>query len=227
MDDNTVKEKKRWRSESGLDSPESDLTRADSPSSAGPDFDSLESKRLRVDSDVDSLEVKRIQDDLLNILDDSDGLVERDPSFQCLDSVIKSLEEEIFMPAQPPAVLDLALDMAEAQNELGYLQEASDDELGLPPSFGPSEDELKREAADPDTSSIDLALNDSLGFENELPYYDSFDLGLCGGPDVGSHVFGNDGQFVTVGGLFDHTDDCCDGGDASELLWRMESLPAI
>ncbi|PKI31483.1 uncharacterized protein LOC116189120 [Punica granatum] len=220
MEDGNDKEKKRPRSESGLDSPVSDLTRADSFSSSGPDPDSPESKRLRVESDLDSPEVKRIQDDLLNILDDSDGTADRDPAIQGLDSVIRSFEEEILVPAQPP----VALDRADAQTELGYLLEASDDELGLPPSFGPLEDERKSEAAEaPATSGF--GFNDSLGFDDELPNYDSFELGMCGGPEVGSHNnHENDGQFVTLGGLFDFTDD---GGDGSELLWRPESLPAM
>ncbi|KAK4799534.1 hypothetical protein SAY86_024899 [Trapa natans] len=226
MDDGTINEKKRARSQSVPHSPESDLTRADSLSSGGPDLDASESKRLCIDSDLDSLEAKRIQDDLLNILDDSDGIADRDPSFQGLDSVIRSFEEEILVPEQNPSVLYIPSDMAEAKNELGYLLEASDDELGLPPSFGPSEDEQKMVAtALPPASPGAIPLNEPLGFENELPNYDSFDLGLCGVPDVDCHNFGNDSQFVTLGGLFEH-EDGFDGYDASEL-WRTESMPAI
>ncbi|KAK4766086.1 hypothetical protein SAY87_007728 [Trapa incisa] len=222
MDDGAVKEKKRARSELVLDSQESDLIRADSLCSDGQDLYTPELKRICIDSDPDSPEVKRFQDELLNILDDSDVVADRDPSFRGLDLVIRSFEEEILVPEQNPVVLDLEPAMAEVKNELGYLLEASDDELGLPPSFGPSEDEQKVEAAVALPVSPGLILlNQPLEFKNELPNYDSFDLGLCEVPDVDCHNFGNDRHFVAIGGLFQYTDDGLDNdnGDASEL-WR-------
>lgn len=228
MDDGSDKEKKRARSESGLDSPESDLSGYESLGSVIPDLDSPELKRLRVEADADTPEVKRIQDDLLDILDDSDGGADRDAAIQGLDSVIKSFEEEILEPARSPAALDLALDVAEGQTELGYLLEASDDELGLPPSFGSSEEDRKSEATEPPVAFTGaFEYNDSLGFESELPDYDGFEFGMCGGPDVGSDNHDSDGQFVTLGRLFDNAGDGRDGGDASEYLWRPESLPAV
>ncbi|XP_059668739.1 uncharacterized protein LOC132313813 [Cornus florida] len=90
-------------------------------------------KRVRDEwdkSELDSAEVKRLRDDLLN-LDDSD-LGTNCPD---LDSFMKSFEEEISVSPAPPANdVDLTSDAEDSQLELGYLLEASDDELGLPPS---------------------------------------------------------------------------------------------
>ncbi|XP_026383557.1 uncharacterized protein LOC113279059 [Papaver somniferum] len=76
-----------------------------------------------------SLETKRIRENLL-ILDDD----ESDKSItQDLDSVMKSFEEEISLP--PPEDMNnfvVGGDVDE-QPDLGFLLEASDDELGLPP----------------------------------------------------------------------------------------------
>ncbi|XP_009356688.2 uncharacterized protein LOC103947496 [Pyrus x bretschneideri] len=54
------------------------------------DYTSNNKKRVRDNSD-DSAEVKRLREDLLGFLDDSDA----DPTIQDLDSVMKSFEEEI------------------------------------------------------------------------------------------------------------------------------------
>ena len=86
-------------------------------------------KRVRddsPDSESDSAEVKRLRENLLDFLDDSDSV----PTIQDLDSVMKSFEEEI----SPVPVVDLTSESGESQPDLGYLLEASDDELGLPPS---------------------------------------------------------------------------------------------
>ncbi|KAM6566287.1 hypothetical protein CsatA_025415 [Cannabis sativa] len=62
---------------------------------------------------------------------------------------MKSLEEEISAPScsvtpTPAPVVDLASESGESQPDLGYLLEASDDELGLLPSNS-GEDVLKEE----------------------------------------------------------------------------------
>lgn len=220
MDEGGTKENKRPRSVS-------DPTEIDDFSYAGPNLDSTESKRPRIYPDNESPEMRRIQDDLLNILDDSDGVADRDPAIQGLDMVIKSFEKEITVPDQTLAVLELGADLAEASRELGYLLEASDDELGLPPSFGSSEDEQKSDApVPPVTPAVEFELNGSSGFENELSNYESFEFGTCGGAAFSSHDSENDNQFEAVGGFHDYTVDGFDGGDASELLLRPESLPA-
>ncbi|XP_039138770.1 uncharacterized protein LOC120276103 [Dioscorea cayenensis subsp. rotundata] len=92
------------------------------------------SKRQREDSE-ESPEVKRLCDDLfLDMLDDDVDAGDRDPRVQDLASVMKSLEEEIGLPALAPAV-------EEAQPDLGFLLGASDDELGLPPAPVSSEED--------------------------------------------------------------------------------------
>lgn len=166
---------------------------------------------------IDLAESEEIQDELLNILEDSDAATERDESIQGLelDSFIKSFEEEI--QALPPA--ETASDQNETpQAELGYLYEASDDELGLPPTGG-SSTEGKIEAIDfmPACSSPDaFELDGNLGFEDEIPCYDSFEIGI--GIDSGAaEESGLGGEFVALGGLFDYSD----------VPFRPESLSAL
>ncbi|KAH7686217.1 hypothetical protein IHE45_04G089500 [Dioscorea alata] len=79
---------------------------------------------------------KRIREELIiNILEDDDDAGDRDHTTQDLDTVIKSLQEEI-TPVPSPQSNDLI-----PQPDLGYLLEASDDELGLPPAEpSPSEE---------------------------------------------------------------------------------------
>ncbi|KAF8022516.1 hypothetical protein BT93_F0130 [Corymbia citriodora subsp. variegata] len=226
-------DKKRARDDSTVDSPESNLTRVDS---AGSELGSPESKRVRAgsrpnldsaNSDLCSPEAKRIQDDLLNILDDSEGVTDRDPAIQGLDSVIRSFEEEILVP-QAESVLDLCLEVAETRSELGYLLEASDDELGLPPSFSSSAEDDGKVAdgelpAAPCTSA-GFGFCETMTLENEMTGYDSFEF-------ASESSNGNDqetgNEFVMLGGLFDFPEGSCEPDDAPEMLWRLESLPAI
>lgn len=221
-------DKKRARDDSAVDSPESNLTRVDS---AGSDLGSPESKRVRAgsepspesaDSDLCSPEAKRIQDDLLNILDDSEGVTDRDPAIQGLDSVIRSFEEEILVP-QVQSVLDLCVEAAETRSELGYLLEASDDELGLPPSFGSSaEDDGK--VADGDLPPAGFGFGETMAFENEMTGYDTFQF-VPEASNSNNHE--TDNEFVILGGLFDFPEGSCEPDDGPEMLWRPESLPAI
>lgn len=170
------------------------------------------------ESQLSSPEAQRIHEDLLNILDDSDVVTDRDSAIQGLDSVIRSFEEEILIPSPALAVLDLPSDSGESQPELGYLLGASDDELGLPPTITSGE-EARIEAVDFETGSSDaVGLDGILGFENEMRSYDSFEFGL--GVDPNSNVNDSSSEFVPLGGLFDHS-------DMSEFSWRPESLPAL
>jgi len=131
-------------------------------------------KRLRdesSESEVASSEAKRIRDDLLDFLNDSDPT----PSTQDLDSVMKSLQDEISASSS----LHVTSDSGESQ--IGYLLEASDDELGLPPP-GYEYPTVKEDKKD--ETELGRVLSDSSGigelweFENQIPSYDeSFDLG--------------------------------------------------
>uniref|UniRef100_M1CT40 Uncharacterized protein n=1 Tax=Solanum tuberosum TaxID=4113 RepID=M1CT40_SOLTU len=179
---------------------------------SSPDFDEYDT-----DVDVDSPEAKQIREDILDILDEPETVGDGVPENQDLDSVIKSFEEEILhrstLPS-PHTLIDLTLsDSGESQSDLGYLLEASDDELGLPPSFSP-ENHIDSESR----------LKNTIGFENELLRYDSFDLGMLAGiMDGDNYGSENDGDFVTVGGLFDYADP----SNFSELSLLPESLPAL
>ncbi|KAE9588216.1 hypothetical protein Lal_00003180 [Lupinus albus] len=191
---------KTHRVDSVLDvtSSQSQLTRADSC------VNSCESELTRVDSEI--------QDDFFNILDDSENVPERDSAVQGLDSVIKSFEEEIlapgsgFDPMDPNSVPDSSELL---QPNLGYLFEASDDELGLPPSV-PESDEPGR--VEPD--GVDL--NGFVDFENDIPNYDSFGFGN----ELVAECDGVDGGLTAVEELFDYS-------ETGENLWRLESLQAM
>lgn len=196
------------------------------------EVDSPESKHSRVEqvssepeSDVASPEAKRIQEDLLNILDDPDLGFDRDPEIPDLDSVIKSFEEEILVP---PPVPDMTSDSGESRSDLGYLLEASDDELGLPPTFS-SGDEQKEDAVNLEPG-VAAGFDGMLGFEDNILSYDSFELGIGGnteGNSNGRFNSDNGADFVTLGGLFDYSDDAYDPADLIELTWQPESLPAL
>lgn len=179
-------------------------------------------KRARDDSnesDLDSPEVKRLRDDLLDLLDDSDSL----PVNQDLASVMKSFEEEItagpststeFMP-----VVDLTSDSGDSQPDLGYLLEASDDELGLPPPTAATTDtEGSSEPTDLARAySNSSGIGDLWGFEEQNPNYDSFEFGFVDNF--------NDGT-VAYDGLFEYSDVYYDSSDISCQLWRPETLSA-
>ncbi|KGN64115.1 uncharacterized protein LOC105436376 [Cucumis sativus] len=187
------------------------------------------SSAIAGDLNIDDLvESEEIQDELLlNILEDSDVVAERDESAiegLELDSFIKSFEEEI--QGVPSSVDDQNNNNETPQAELGYLFGASDDELGLPPSGGLSSttEGKKMEAIDfmPPASSCSpdvFELEGKLGFDDDIPCYDSFELGM--GIGSGAAVAEDNGlgggEFVALGGLFDYSD----------VLFRPESLPAL
>ncbi|PON41995.1 hypothetical protein PanWU01x14_285270 [Parasponia andersonii] len=192
-------------------------------------------KRVRddsADSELDSVEVKRLREDLLGFLDDSDP----DPSTQDLDLVMKSLEEEIstascsatslptplqaeLAPA-PVMVVDLTSDSGESQPDLDYLLEASDDELGLPPSNS-SEEALKEETELVRVSSDSSGIGGEFwGFDDhQIPSYGSFELGT-------GDNFNDSDEYVAFDGLFGYSDVYFDSSDFSDLSWRSETMPA-
>ncbi|KAI4365832.1 hypothetical protein MLD38_021783 [Melastoma candidum] len=176
--------------------------------------DSADRKRRRVVDD-DEAAIEFLEDDFLGILDDpEDG----NPPIQGLDSVIRSFEEEIVVPAwdtSSPVVLDQAT--GDALDALGYLLEASDDELGLPPSFANSADESSSHEV---SELLDISSSEgfTMPFDGEMPNYDNFDLG----PEIHNNDMGNE-EFLMLGGLF----DIADGWDVPEVMWRQESLPAV
>ncbi|KAG2261499.1 hypothetical protein Bca4012_013758 [Brassica carinata] len=167
----------------GLPTDEERLTRSDS----------LVKKRVRHELDelvINSPDVKRLRDDLF---DDSG----HDPATPDLDSLMKSFEDELSNTT--------ARASGETQPDLGYLFEASDDELGLPPPPPPpppseetKETELARASSDSSEVVVELC-----GFEEPVADFGSFELD---------------------DGLFEYSDVCLDSGDL--FSWRPETLPA-
>lgn len=179
-------------------------------------------KRVRDDSDesefesFESSEAKRLRDDLLDFLDDVDDT----PSTQDLDSVMKSLQEEI-SASSSPASNRVALDSGESQAQIGYLLEASDDELGLPPQGNSLVSEKKNEETE-----LARVLSDSSGigelweFEDRISSYDSFDFGTGFGYDNNNSI-----DYAAFDGIFNHSDVYYDSADFPES-WRHGMMPA-
>ncbi|KAL6957748.1 hypothetical protein U1Q18_002335 [Sarracenia purpurea var. burkii] len=178
-------------------------------------------------SELDSPEVKRLRDDLLGYLDDSDLCT----ASSDLDSFMKRFEEEISTSLPPPpavTVVDLISDSGESQPELGYLLEASDDELGIPPSTTTSS------GADWNTEVTELAcvsseslaeLGELWRFDDQILSYDSFDFGIAGDVNNYNGVI-NNGEYVALDGLFDYSDPRVGSNDAPAPMWRPETTPA-
>ncbi|XP_047331768.1 uncharacterized protein LOC124935375 [Impatiens glandulifera] len=163
--------------------------------------ETIQKKRFRTDSDeldLDSPEVKRLRDDLLNDSDPSTTTPED------LDSFMKTFQQEISASPPPPP-----------QTDLGYLLEASDDELGLPPSTSLTP---VREQEKEQPERIEL-FSELWKLDDEFLSYDSFDFGI-GQED--------DNNYVALDGLFDYSDFAVgsSSSDAAELLVRPETLPA-
>ncbi|KAG5236929.1 Carbohydrate-responsive element-binding protein [Salix suchowensis] len=139
-------------------------------------------KRVRDDFlelELDLPEVKKIREDLLGTLDESDP----DSLTQDLDSVMKSFEQEI--SAFPAGSR--------------YLFEASDDELGLPPTINSSSEEVKGEEEN-ELVQIDSTESSGIGgelwgFEDQIPTYDSFGLGVGDSNYNSGYVAFDDGLF--------------------------------
>ncbi|KAI4350917.1 hypothetical protein L6164_005320 [Bauhinia variegata] len=209
----------RVQSDSDVSSPDSELTRVNSGEAC---VNSDMSELARVNSDDSSLDSpgsREIQDNIiLNILDDTDNVAEREQSMQGLDSVMKSFEEEIFAPA--PEVVDpnIVPESGELQPNLGYLLEASDDELGLPPTVNSRDEERSgtEDAGPVFPEGIDFS--GFMGFEDDMPNYES--LGFGTGMFSGGDDDNNEGGFVTLDGLFDYA-------EPADILCRPESLQAM
>ncbi|KAG8046202.1 hypothetical protein GUJ93_ZPchr0008g12271 [Zizania palustris] len=153
-------------------------------------------------------DAKRLRpEDLLDVLeldDDNDAVGD-------LASVMRSFEEEI-------AAGDAGDAAVATQPELGFLLEASDDELGLPPATASSSDEAG--AVDPDEA---LVFGGQIWeFEDEL-----------GGGYVGYGVTSPDAAAAATewddggfdAGLFGFVDEPCAPSDLAAL--RQGTMPAI
>ncbi|CAL9106673.1 unnamed protein product [Musa textilis] len=174
-------------------------------------------QRHREDSDEsESPEVKRLRADLLlDLLDDDPGVGNHG-----LESVIRSLEKEIASPS-PHSKLQQETSVLAGQPELGYLLEASDDELGLPPTAAAS-------SADEDVGAAEAAALGTVaepegagfgqmwGFEDPIESY----RGFCLEREI--TMVAEEDELVS-----DYPEEVASGPyDPSDLLWRPESLPA-
>ncbi|CAL4957927.1 unnamed protein product [Urochloa decumbens] len=163
----------------------------------------------------EAADAKRLRpEDLLDMLDDdTDAAAAGD-----LASVMRSLEEEI-------ASFDEATAAAAApttqQPELGFLLEASDDELGLPPAGASSSSEDAGFAAEDADAAAGLD-GQIWGFEDEM------DGGFGGySPEAAAAraaaaAWDDDGFDA---GLFAFGDDACGPSDLAAL--RHETMPAV
>ena len=158
---------------------------------------------------------KRLRpEDLLDLLDDdADAAAAGD-----LASVMRSLEEELgsFDEAGAP---DAAAAPPAHQPELGFLLEASDDELGLPPAGASSSEEAGAAGAPDVAAGLDGQI---WGFEDEI------DGGFGGySPEAAAAAAAaaawDDDGFDA--GLFAFGDDACGASDLAAL--RHETMPAV
>lgn len=199
-------------------------------------------KRSREESE-ESPEAKRLRAELLfDIFDDDSDAGDRCPATQDLASVMKIFEEEIALPPPPPPLaaqdaVDPAFSPADFENlrqpDLGYLLEASDDELGLPPTLPSSSDgggdAREAEAAGGVVESEPMA--DGFGqiwaFDDEITRcYDGLEFGVRQ-QDERDALAAAEEAAVFDGGLFDYSDVVCGPSDLADLSWRPESLPAV
>lgn len=148
-------------------------------------------------SDIDSPEVKRLRDDLLDGLDEETELYTTGLD---LDSFTKCFENEITAGGgqlSAVEVVDLTSDPCESRPDLGYLLEASDDDLGLPPTGS--------------MDSSDFGA-DLWGIEEKISGYDPRGFG-----------FDIDCELAVTYGPFDYWDM---GFGSCDFIWRHEILPA-
>ncbi|CAI9785371.1 unnamed protein product [Fraxinus pennsylvanica] len=165
------------------------------------------------DSVTDLPEVKRLREELLENLGDDDS--EFCTTNQDLDSFMKSFEEEIM--GSPSPTVDLKSGPEESQPDLGYLLEASDDELGLPPSTASPAGVLSEEKTEWDRVNSDSS---ELGGELwEFPSYDSYEFGIDG---TETYNDSSNGEYVALDELFDYSDM---GSGLNDFEWKPE-LPA-
>lgn len=161
------------------------LTRTDSVESNG-------KKRVRDELGFDSPDVKRLRDDLF----EDSGF---DPVIQDLDSVMKSFEDELSNTKVQVS--------GETQPDLGYLFEASDDELGLPPPPPPHQ---------PSTICTEETVTELVRVSSDSSEVGEFCVFEDHVTDLGTFDLGDDG-------LFEYSDVCLDSGDL--FSWRPEFLP--
>ncbi|RRT44898.1 hypothetical protein B296_00055483 [Ensete ventricosum] len=182
--------------------------------------DSRDRKRRRDEAEEqESQEAKRLRDDLfLHVHDDDAEAGDED-----IASVMKSLEEEIALSSPPPPPPPTRALVKTDQPDLGFLLEASDDELGLPPPALSSSDDGGEAPAADDPAAEGVAVEGVVfgqiwGLDDDISGYDGFDFGI--GPDdrVVATEAAEDGLLYD-GGLFDYADVLFAPSDFPDLSW--------
>jgi hypothetical protein len=225
--------RKRVRDDSDPDSPDSKrVNRVDSDSndnsfeshlsrvnSTGSCVDSFGSEHVSVEPD--SYEVNNeIKDEILNILDETENVTEPETvntTVQGLESFMKSFEDEIFAPGQESDPNHVT-ESNEFNPNLDYLLEASDDELGLPPTVVQNEEKEKEIPEINDSGRVGpdgVDLSGFFWFEEDIRNNEAFGFG---GYDAVADE--NGGGYVTIDGLFDYS-------EPADILWRSETLQAM
>ncbi|KAM3198090.1 hypothetical protein ACQJBY_073283 [Aegilops geniculata] len=164
-------------------------------------------------SSAEAEAAKRMRpEDLLDLLDDdADAAAAGD-----LASVMRSLEEEI-----------CAGDLAPPQPELGFLLEASDDELGLPPAAGASSTSSDDAGGWEPEEPAGVFGEQIWGFEDEIDGAYAFG-GVASSPEAAAAAaaaaaeWGDDGFDA---GLFGFGDESFGPSDLAVL--RQETMPAV
>ncbi|KAK7407542.1 hypothetical protein VNO78_09495 [Psophocarpus tetragonolobus] len=174
-------------------------------------------KRVRdhhdsAESELESSEAKRLRESLLELLDDADPA----PPTQDLDSVMKSLQEEIAAP-----FVDLTSDFVDSPSE------ATGDGFHVP-TAGVS--------LDPTEKNDSCGIGELWSFENQIPSYDSFELGteeynLTNNNNKENNIFNDDSyysEYVASDGVFDIYDAYYDYDSAGLAeSWRYDDLPEL
>ncbi|KAJ8492410.1 hypothetical protein OPV22_014131 [Ensete ventricosum] len=182
--------------------------------------DSGDRKRRRDEAEEqESQEAKRLRDDLfLHVHDDDAEAGDED-----IASVMKSLEEEIALSSPPPPPPPTRALVKTDQPDLGFLLEASDDELGLPPPALSSSDDGGEVPAADDPAAEGVAVEGVVfgqiwGLDDDISGYDGFDFGI--GPDdrVVATEAAEDGVLYDAG-LFDYADVLFAPSDFPDLSW--------
>ncbi|MQL88956.1 hypothetical protein Taro_021533 [Colocasia esculenta] len=173
---------------------------------------------------------------LLDILEDMTDSGDRGPADPAaagdLATVMRSFEEEIAALSSSPRPQQKCLEQIcddLGQSDLGFLLEASDDDLGLPPTLPPSSDEGEVVDGDAGVGGGDRGL-DAMG---NLWAFDDDDRSCYealrfGGFSEGDEVAGADDGVVVDGDLFGYSDaGPSAASEFADLSWRPESLPAV
>ncbi|CAN6451648.1 unnamed protein product [Victoria cruziana] len=185
-------------------------------------------KRCAEEAECGESEAKRLRSDILGLLEEdvvSDDVSDSEStSEELLNSVMRSLQDEI--DGDDAASKAAA---APGQPDLGYLLEATDDELGLPPAG--RDDQRAGENGEGLGAVAAAAGGDVPGFlgfwdfEDGIPGFAAEEFGFPVGE--GRYVDEDADGAVVLDGLFDYEDVPVPADFSSMGLWRHESMSAL